>query len=100
MSSPPRPGLGTPEGLRVARQLLRPQLPHDIHDYILEGLCKAIDGMVQERQDISMAAPNPSTALTSMLSTYPAKPALVAVFPTKGLEEEMVHGLLLSFIDI
>lgn len=47
-----------------------------------------------------ITAPNPSTALTSMLSTYPAKPALVAVFPTKGLEEEMVHGLLLSFIDI
>jgi hypothetical protein len=45
MSPPPGPGLSTPEGLRLARQLLRPQLPHDVHDFILEGLCKAIDGI-------------------------------------------------------
>jgi len=37
-------GLSNPEGMRLARKLLRPLLPHDIHDYILEGICKAIDG--------------------------------------------------------
>ena len=37
-------GLSNPEGMRLARKLLRPFLPHDIHDYILEGICKAIDG--------------------------------------------------------
>ena len=39
----PGPGLSTPEGLRLARQLLRPQLLHDIHDHILQGICQAID---------------------------------------------------------
>ena len=24
---------------------LRPRLPHDLHDYIIEGLCKAVDGV-------------------------------------------------------
>ena len=37
-------GLSNPEGLRLARELIRPQLPHDIHDYVLEGICKAVDG--------------------------------------------------------
>ena len=43
----PGSGLRTPEGLRLAHwhQLLRSQLPHDIHDFVLEGLCKAIDGV-------------------------------------------------------
>ena len=38
-------GLSNPEGLRLARELIRPQLPHDIHDYVLEGVCKAVDGI-------------------------------------------------------
>ena len=29
----------------LARQLIRPSLPHDLHDYVLEGLCKAVDGI-------------------------------------------------------
>ena len=36
-------GLSNLEGLRLARELIRPQLPHDI--YVLEGVCKAVDGM-------------------------------------------------------
>ena len=37
MSMPfsPGPGLSSPDGLRLAQKLLRPQLPHDLHDYIL-----------------------------------------------------------------
>ena len=39
------PGLSNPDGQKLARELLRPFLTHDIHDYILEGICKAIDGV-------------------------------------------------------
>ena len=113
---PSGPGLSTSEGLRLARQLLRPQLPHDIHDYILEGVCKAINGL----HVLSVlptgagktgyfygfilllrALRQLSPPCSLLKKTYPAKPVLVAVFPTKGLEEEMVCGLvLLSFINI
>ncbi|TFK35919.1 hypothetical protein BDQ12DRAFT_668286 [Crucibulum laeve] len=44
MSEPSGVGLSTPEGLQLAQKLLWPQLPHNIHDYVLEGICKAVDG--------------------------------------------------------
>ena len=34
----------TPAGHRLARSILRPQLPYDPHDAQLEGICKAVDG--------------------------------------------------------
>ncbi|KAK0466063.1 uncharacterized protein EV420DRAFT_1709804 [Desarmillaria tabescens] len=37
-------GLCSPVGQALVRQLIRPRLPHDIHDYVLEGICKALDG--------------------------------------------------------
>ena len=42
------PSLSNPDGQKpqVARELLCPFLKtHDIHDYILEGICKAVDGV-------------------------------------------------------
>ena len=33
------------DGQKLARELLRPFLTHDIHDYILEGICKAVEGV-------------------------------------------------------
>ncbi|KAJ3483480.1 hypothetical protein NLJ89_g12060 [Agrocybe chaxingu] len=104
MVAPEPAGLSSPEGLQLARELLRPKLPHDIHDYILEGICKAIDGAhilcitktgggktgyfygyilllkALEKMD-------PPCAL--LKSRHPTNPAMVIVFPTKGLEEEM-----------
>ncbi len=38
-------GLSTPQGHALLRQLVRPRLPHGLHDYILEGICKALDGL-------------------------------------------------------
>ena len=35
----------TPDGLRLARKILRPLLPYDPHDDQLEGICKMIDGI-------------------------------------------------------
>ncbi|KAK0429668.1 hypothetical protein EV421DRAFT_1914253 [Armillaria borealis] len=37
-------GLSSPEGQALVWQLICPRLPHDIHDYVLEGICKALDG--------------------------------------------------------
>jgi hypothetical protein len=106
MTSLPGAGLSTPEGLILARELLRPQLPHDIHDHILEGICKALDGfhvlaviktgggktgyfygyilLLRALQQLSP----PSSLLKR---NYPQNPVMVIVFPTKGLEEEMVR---------
>ena len=41
----PESGLSNDDGKLLVRQLLRPRLPHDLHDYIIEGLCKAVDGV-------------------------------------------------------
>ena len=99
-------GLSNPEGMRLARKLLRPLLPHDIHDYILEGICKAIDGnhvltviksgggktgyfygyMLLLKALQSM--PCPPSCLKRL---HPKNPVMVLVFPTKGLQEEMVR---------
>ena len=35
----------TPDGLCLARKVLRPLLPYDPHDDQLEGICKMIDGI-------------------------------------------------------
>lgn len=104
MAPPAGAGLSSPEGLQLARRLLRPLLPHDMHDYILEGICKAVDGshvlavlktgggktsyfygyilLLKALQAIS---PCPL-----LKKPFPSNPAMVIVFPTKGLEEEMV----------
>lgn len=104
--SAPGAGLSTPDGLRLARELLRPQLPHDIHDHILEGICKAIDGShvlaVMKTGGgktgyfygfmlLLRALEQSPPALHLLKRKYPKNPAMVIVFPTKGLEEEMVR---------
>ena len=45
-SEPPTQySFSSPEGHQLARRILRPQLPYDPHDYQLEGICKAVDGV-------------------------------------------------------
>ncbi|KAF9524234.1 hypothetical protein CPB83DRAFT_774197 [Crepidotus variabilis] len=97
-------GLSSAEGLQLARQLLRPQLPHPIHDYILEGVCKALDGtnvlaVLKTGGGKSgyfygyilliTALQTLSPRCTLLKRKFPANPAMVIIFPTKGLEEEM-----------
>ena len=41
MLGPSESGLSNNDGHTLAHQFLRPRLPHDLHDYIIEGLCKA-----------------------------------------------------------
>ncbi len=48
MPSPPDvavTGLSGSEGQKLIQRPVRPCLPHDLHDYILEGICKALDGL-------------------------------------------------------
>ena len=100
-----RTGLSNSEGHALARQLLRSRLPHDLHDYILEAICKAVDGihvllvvktgggktglfygyalLLQALRELETPCP-------LLKRTFPSDPVLIAVYPTKGLEEEMV----------
>jgi hypothetical protein len=96
-----------PEGHKLARKILRPQLPYDPHDAQIEGICKAIDGV-----DIMVLTPTGS-GKTGYLTMYMLlvrslaadsglvkprtkkvcqNPVMVNVFPTNGVEEEMVRG--------
>ncbi|KIM88119.1 hypothetical protein PILCRDRAFT_3167 [Piloderma croceum F 1598] len=101
----------TPAGHRLARSILRPQLPYDPHDPQLEGICKAVDGT-----NIMVLTPTGSgktgylTIYMLLMISLAANPELVApstkkvlqnpvmVFPTNGVEKEMElefksHGL-------
>ena len=98
-------GLSNSEGLKLARELIRPQLPHELHDYVLKGICKAVDGI-----HVLAVAPTGSgktgyfygyilllkalkklsLPCVQLKRKFPQNPAMVIVFLTKGLEEEMV----------
>ncbi|KAL0564862.1 hypothetical protein V5O48_017175 [Marasmius crinis-equi] len=99
-----KPSIDSADGRKWIRDLIRPTLPHDLHDYILETLSKAATG-----RDVVMIVPT-GGGKTSLFygfmklleelaelgdscpfetARFPRNPLLVAVFPTKGLEEEM-----------
>ena len=98
-------GLSNSDGHLLVRRLLRPRLPHDLHDYIIEGLCKAVDGvhvllvvktgggktglfygyilLLHALIDLGSSCP-------PLKRKFPQNPVIIVVYPTKGLEEEMV----------
>ncbi|KAF8220149.1 hypothetical protein L208DRAFT_1106631, partial [Tricholoma matsutake] len=91
------------DGHVLARQLLRPNLLHDLHDYVLEGLCKAVDGihallvvwtgggktgifygyvlLLRALKELESPCP-------LLTRKFPENPVMIIVYPTKGLEEE------------
>ena len=105
MSEPTGDGLSTSGGLQYTRELLRARVNHPIHDYVLEGVCKAVDGthviatvktgggkssyfycyisLLIALQELPLPCPYTK-------KTYPKNLAMVLIFPTKGLEEQMV----------
>ncbi|KAJ7572431.1 P-loop containing nucleoside triphosphate hydrolase protein [Mycena floridula] len=111
-------GLSLPNGLQLARELLASCVPHPIHDYILEGVCKAIDGInlvstVKTSGGKSgyfycyllliQALTQLSTPCPLLLRKYSSNPAMVIVYPTKSLQEEMeikFRNLKLSVLTI
>ncbi|EGO02457.1 hypothetical protein SERLA73DRAFT_69962 [Serpula lacrymans var. lacrymans S7.3] len=93
----------TPDGRELARRILKPLLPFEPHDYIVDGVCRSLDGqdlmaliptgggktgyIFMYMLIMSALANNP--ALCQPKKIVPKDPAMVAVFPTNGLEEEM-----------
>jgi superfamily II DNA/RNA helicase len=95
----------TPKGHNLACRVLQPQLPYDPHDTQLEGICKAIDGV-----DIMVLTPTGSgktryftmymllmlslaakpELIQPSMKKVPPNPVMVIVFPTNGVEEEIV----------
>ncbi|KAJ3742527.1 P-loop containing nucleoside triphosphate hydrolase protein [Lentinula detonsa] len=107
------PNTGSPSCLSLSnklnsiRTLIRPRLPHDIHDYVLEGICKALEGfhvisvvrtgggkttyftgymiLLQELEKVS----EDHCLKKTLNRTIPEDPLCIIVYPTKGLEEDM-----------
>lgn len=104
--TPSRYAFSTPEGYALARQILRKYIPYDPHDYQLEGVCQVLDG-----HDLlaTLATGSGKTSFYTMymlmlieLSTNPSlcsppysiipkDPAMIAIYPTIGLEEQIVR---------
>ena len=88
------------------RKTLRKYIPYDPHDYQLEGVCQVLDG-----HDLlaTLATGSGKTGFYTMYmlmlvelsrnpslcsppySHVPKDPAMVAVYPTIGLEEQIVR---------
>ena len=105
MPDPFESGLSNNDGHELVRRLLRPRLPHDLHDYIIEGLCKAVDGVhvllvlkTGSRKaglfygyiHLLHAIKNLGSSCPSLKQKFAPNPVIIVVYPTKGLEEEMV----------
>ncbi len=98
----------SPEGHQIVRGIIRKAL-YDPHDYQLEGVCKALDG-VDLLSVIATGSGKTGYLLMYMLAIlalqdepsvackfarrFPVNPAMVIVYPTNGLEEEMVRSWL------
>jgi hypothetical protein len=95
------------KGLCLARKVLRLLMPYDPHDDQLEGICKMIDGINL------MALTRTGSGKTGYFTMYmlfllallknpsiivpakkyvPKNPVMVLIFPTNGVEEEMVSS--------
>lgn len=101
--------LNSPRGHSFAREVLRKRVGHDIHDYVLEGVCRAVEGQhiiavtktsggktgylwgfLLMLQELAKAC----RPWLSLARKVPARPAIIVIYPTKCLEETMV-----SFLD-
>ncbi|KAF9235287.1 hypothetical protein BU15DRAFT_51507 [Melanogaster broomeanus] len=107
-------GYSSPEGRQVVHEILAKYLTFTPHDYQLDGVCKSLNG-VDLMAIVPMGggktayfymymlvllelAKNP--ALRRSLRTIPNDPAMVIVFPTNGLEIEMVSQICLNAVVI
>ncbi|OJT06326.1 ATP-dependent DNA helicase RecQ [Trametes pubescens] len=100
--SPPPFRFATTEGAQLCRQIVEQKLHYDPHDYVVEGVCRVLDG-----RDLLAVTPTGS-GKTSFLIVYlavmnailedsqlcpsarfPKNPAMIVVIPTKSLELDM-----------
>ncbi|THU83871.1 hypothetical protein K435DRAFT_870882 [Dendrothele bispora CBS 962.96] len=88
-------GFSAPGNKILIRQLIRRSLPHDIHDYALDGTGGGktyISGYVIALQELAKL-PETHPLKTSPLRKMPPNPLTIVVFPTKGLQVEMEQTL-------
>ena len=107
--SPPAFRFSSPEGIKLCRDIAKEKLGFDPHDYVVSGVCKALDGsdllaitptgsgktsflivyllvIVKITTEPGVRSPN-----TPRLATkFPKNPMMVVVCPTKSLEHDMV----------
>ncbi|KAK7688667.1 hypothetical protein QCA50_008205 [Cerrena zonata] len=94
----------SPDGHSLVRQILKPKLPYELHDFQVEGICKSLDG-------VSLLAVTPTgSGKTAYYAAYmlvlqeisrdvqlqertgldlPDNPVMIIAYPTIGLEVEM-----------
>jgi ATP-dependent helicase YprA (DUF1998 family) len=94
----------TPTGFDHVREILRTRQPFEPHDWQIEGVCSALDGLdllvttatgtgktgvfIMLMLVIRAISEDPSLALGDR--KFPKDPAMLVVCPTKALEEDMV----------
>jgi hypothetical protein len=85
----------------LACKLLEEKFPYPLHDYVIEDLCKALDGIhilsVVQTGGSKLSYFSGYVLLLQELNKYPrfcksipSNPLMIVVYPTKGLEEEQV----------
>jgi hypothetical protein len=113
MPDPSGPGLSNSDGHVLARQLRSPSLPHDLHDYVLEGLCKAVDGihvLLVVRTGggktgifygyvlLLLALKELESPCPLLKRKFPENPVMVIVYLEEEMVSLMVHIYLCSYI--
>ncbi|KAH9917525.1 P-loop containing nucleoside triphosphate hydrolase protein [Amylocystis lapponica] len=94
----------TPAGKALVRSILKPYLPYDPHDYQIEGVCQSLDGVdllavlatgsgktgyfTMYMLVLRSLSENPNLC-SPPKKNIPKDPAIILVYPTLSLEEEM-----------
>lgn len=96
----------SPEGHELVRKILRPHFKYPPHDYQVEGVCKSLDGVhllaivrtgggktgfFLMYMLVLLAILQDNALITKTNLNIPQDPVIIIVYPTIGLEVEMVR---------
>jgi superfamily II DNA or RNA helicase len=105
--------LNTPDGHRLAREVLRKHLPYDPHDYQIEGVCQAFDGVhfvgilptgagktgyFVQLLVLLRELRTDSRIHEDVRARLPDRPGMIIICPTNALEAQMVRDTVISLV--
>ncbi|KII83164.1 hypothetical protein PLICRDRAFT_119769, partial [Plicaturopsis crispa FD-325 SS-3] len=78
----------SPEGWTLCRDILKKSLPYEPHDYQIDGITKALDGV--DVLAVTATGSGKSGYIYMLMLVFPKNAAAVVVCPTTSLEEDLV----------